>query len=367
MKIETKTGLLISTGRTIGRIGGIDAENVSIKKEYICGDNKKILVKVPYIPGSSLKGRMRSLLELSLNLPLYSTDKKIWAHTPSKDVYKTLVSDDKLGIEEFLKVIDQYKLNKLFGYSSFGINEIVELIEDQQQKMNNQNQGPSGTTQPSQDRPDPTQPKENPPSTAQQPPGKLSSTQQNKPDYVSILQRLTPTLLLVDDFFVETKYVCNIYQRNGTVSFDDFVEEKNENRIDRITAMADPRTILRVKPGVRFEGKISLLIFENMFKNENIKSKQDIKEELKKYLELILKGLSLVEATYIGASGSRGYGRVKFVDIQVSLTKILDSMVKEEEIDGGKEFKDLNELKNSLDEIMEKIIKDLNIQPNKGT
>jgi len=372
MKIETKTGLLISTGRTIGRIGGIDAENVSIKKEYICNDNKKVLVKVPYIPGSSLKGRMRSLLELSLNLPLYSTDKKIWAHTPSKDVYKTFVSDDKLGIEEFLKVIDQHKLNKLFGYSSFGINEIGELIKNEQQGTNNQNQGPPSTNQPNQNQPSPTQSKENQQSTAQPNPGQSSSAPppqnpQNKSDYISILQRLTPTLLLVDDFFVETKYVCNIYQRNGTVSFDDFVEEKNENRIDRITAMADPRTILRVKPDVRFEGKISLLIFENMFKNVNIKSKQDIKEELKKYLELILKGLSLVEATYIGASGSRGYGRVKFVDIQVSLTKILDGMVKEEEIDGGKEFKDLNGLKNSLDVIIEEIIKYLNIQPNKGT
>lgn len=293
MKIETKTGLLISAGRTIGRIGGVDVENMSIEREYIC-NNARVVARVPYIPGSSLKGRMRSLLELFLGLPLYSTDKKIWAHTPSVDAYKNL--SDKLSFEEFLKVISENQLDKLFGYSSFSIKELEDLIKKQQSKID-----------------------------------------------VSVIQKLTPTLLLVDDFFVETDYVCSIYQRNGIVSFDDFVEEKSENRIDRITSMADPRTILRVKPGIRFEGKVSLLIFENM------------KNELKEYLGLILNGLSLVEATYLGASGSRGYGRVKFVDIQLSSTKIEGGIVKEVKIPVKERFEDLIDLKNNLENVIKNI------------
>ena len=348
IKIETVTGLLISTGRTLGRIGGIDAEPMSVKKEYICGNNK-ILVKVPYIPGSSLKGRMRSLLELYLGLPLYSTDQKIWAHTPSKDAHKTL-GEDKLGIEEFLKDIGEHKLDRLFGYSSFSIKELEDIINAQQQKTN----------QPSQSQPTPNQP--NPPSTGQGNPSQQGGGP-NQPsiDVDKILKRLTPTLLLVDDFFVETNQVCDIHRRKGTVSFEDFVEEKNENRIDRITSMADPRTILRVKPGVRFEGKISLLIFENMFEQGTMK------EELREYLELLLNGLSLVETTYLGASGSRGYGRVKFVDILLSATKVEGGLIEEEKVEGG-EFKDLKELKDNLDKIIEKISKDLNVQKkNTGT
>jgi len=300
IKIETKTGLLISAGRTIGRIGGVDIENISIEKEYEC-NNTRVAVRVPYIPGSSLKGRMRSLIELSLGLPLYSTDKKIWAHTPSVGANKSLLDDAKLDLKEFLEVIDKYKVDKLFGYSSFNIKDLEEFTK------------------------------------------KLQS-QGKTDDYMNLVKRLTPTLLLVDDFFVESNYVCNIYQRSGIVSFDDFVEEKSENRIDRITSMADPRTILRVKPGVKFEGKISLLIFEN------------IKNELKEYLGLVLNGLRLIEATYLGASGSRGYGRVKFVDIQLNSTKIESGIVKEVKIGVKEKFEDLEDLKNSLEKVVEAIL-----------
>ena len=316
MKIETKTGLLISAGRAIGRIGGVDVESMSVEREYLCNDNTRITARVPYIPGSSLKGRMRSLLELSLGLPLYSTDKKIWAHTPSVGAHKTLPTSDesdkdKLNLEEFLQIIDKYKINKLFGYSSFRIEDLEDLIKKQE-------------------------------------PGRQNESQQSKID-ISIVKKLTPTLFLVDDFFVETEYVCNIYQRNGIVSFDDFVEEKSENRIDRITSMADPRAILRVKPGIKFEGKVSLLIFEN------------IRNELKEYLGLLLNGLYLVEATYLGASGSRGYGRVKFVDIQISSTKIVGNTVSETGVPVKQMFEDLDDLKNNLESVIGAI------QTSKGT
>lgn len=317
MKVETKTGLLISAGRTMGRIGGVDVESISMEREYVCKDTK-ITVRVPYIPGSSLKGRMRSLLELSGGLPLYSTDKKIWAHTPSVEVYD--INNTKLGLEKFLEVINKYKLDKLFGYSSFSIGDLIK--EQETAKRNETEQRPSPTT------------------TNQQ-------RQAESTDYMNIIKGLTPTLLLVDDFFVESSYVCNILLQNGIVSFNDFVEDKSENRIDRITSMADPRTILRVKPGVRFDGKISLLIYEN------------IKKDLKEYLELMLNGLSLVENTYLGASGSRGYGRVRFIDIQLSSTKIEQGVVKDKKIEIQQEgkkkdkFEDLNDLKNNLEKIVQ--------------
>jgi CRISPR-associated RAMP protein, Csm3 family len=251
IKLENITGLLISAGRSLGRIGGSDVEPVSIEREYKC-ENKQIPVRVPYIPGSSIKGRMRSLLEVALGLKLYSSDKKIWSHTLSMKVYKNF--NESISVDEFVKELISTDLDKVFGYGAFQLNEIInaQLLQ-------------------------------------------------------SLLTVLTPTSFLVEDFFPEENVVCSIYKENGIVTFDDFLEDKNENRIDRITSTADPRTISRVKPGVAFTGKFSILIYD--------KSMNKIVD----YVELIKKGMGLLENTYLGAAGSRGYGRVKFKEVIVGV------------------------------------------------
>jgi CRISPR-associated RAMP protein, Csm3 family len=251
IKLENTTGLLISAGRSLGRIGGSDVEPVSIEREYKC-ENKQITVRVPYIPGSSIKGRMRSLLEVALGLKLYSSDKKIWSHTLSMKVYKNF--NESISVDEFVKELISTDLDKVFGYGAFQLNEIInaQLLQ-------------------------------------------------------SLLTVLTPTSFLVEDFFPEENVVCSIYKENGIVTFDDFLEDKNENRIDRITSTADPRTISRVKPGVAFTGKFSILIYD--------KSMNKIVD----YVELIKKGMGLLENTYLGAAGSRGYGRVKFKEVIVGV------------------------------------------------
>jgi CRISPR-associated protein Csm3 len=57
-KIELLTGLRIGSGNTEMHIGGVD--NLVIKHPY---------TNEPYIPGSSLKGKIRSLLEYYFGLP----------------------------------------------------------------------------------------------------------------------------------------------------------------------------------------------------------------------------------------------------------------------------------------------------------
>ena len=59
--IELLTGLHIGGGDDTMKIGGIDKEVVKIY-------DKELKREVPYIPGSSLKGKMRSLLEISNRL-----------------------------------------------------------------------------------------------------------------------------------------------------------------------------------------------------------------------------------------------------------------------------------------------------------
>jgi len=48
------------------------------------------------------------------------------------------------------------------------------------------------------------------------------------------------------------------------------------------------------------------------------------------YVELTKKGMGLLENTYLGASGSRGYGRVKFKEIIVKVYNL--KTMKEEEV-----------------------------------
>lgn len=79
-----------------------------------------------------------------------------------------------------------------------------------------------------------------------------------------------------------------------------FTESKTEVVIDRITSAAMPRTFERVPAGAKFELDIVLNIFEGDNKTEN------------ELLVLTLRGLQMLQDDYIGGSGSRGSGRVKF-------------------------------------------------------
>lgn len=77
-------------------------------------------------------------------------------------------------------------------------------------------------------------------------------------------------------------------------------EIKSENTINRISAVANPRQIERVPTGAEFEFK---LVY-------NLENSDELEEDMK-YTGY---GLSLIEDDYIGGSGSRGYGRIKFID-----------------------------------------------------
>lgn len=79
-----------------------------------------------------------------------------------------------------------------------------------------------------------------------------------------------------------------------------YTEIKAENSIDLLSSKAaNPRLIERVPAGAKFNGQIVLQIFDG-----------DNAEALQGYIR---KALTLLEENnYLGASGTRGYGRVKF-------------------------------------------------------
>lgn len=79
-----------------------------------------------------------------------------------------------------------------------------------------------------------------------------------------------------------------------------FTEVKTEVAIDRITSKAVPRKLERVPAGVEF----SLELVLNIFREDENREEQ--------FIEQTLRALELVEDDYLGGSGTRGSGKVKF-------------------------------------------------------
>ncbi|MDO4666316.1 MAG: type III-A CRISPR-associated RAMP protein Csm3 [Streptococcus sp.] len=82
-----------------------------------------------------------------------------------------------------------------------------------------------------------------------------------------------------------------------------YTEIKFENTIDRITAKATPRQIER-------------MIRDSQFSFEMIYEIADIpEEEITEDIKVINEGLKLLELDYLGGSGSRGYGKIVFENL----------------------------------------------------
>lgn len=79
-------------------------------------------------------------------------------------------------------------------------------------------------------------------------------------------------------------------------------EIKFENTINRATAVANPRQIERVIRGSLFDLDIMYEVNDP--------------EELLEDMEVIGEGMKLLQYDYLGGNGSRGYGKVKFHDIE---------------------------------------------------
>jgi CRISPR-associated protein Csm3 len=180
--IELLSGLHIGASTENAQIGGVDKPVIRRKKD-----------DQPYIPGSSLKGKMRCLLE------------------------------QRRGATEVGKAD---KVNELFGFSA----------KEMQSKI------------------------------------------------------LFRDADLTEDSAKELK---NSYNTDLPYS-----EVKFENSISRTTGTANnPRQIERVPSGAKFLAKFVLNIWDNDNEAE--------------FIALFKEGIQLLEADYIGGSGTRGYGHIK--------------------------------------------------------
>ena len=204
-QIELLTGLHIGGSSSALDIGGIDTNVIKNAKG------------VPYIPGSSLKGKMRSLMELK--------DSKYTQRTGKVDSGMEKSDDSNPDIQ------------KIFG-------SVAKETEFR-------------------------------------------------------------TRLIVRDAYMDEQTVKEM--KNKTGIFEklelDYTEGKWENTVDRLTSAATPRQIERIPAGAIFDFKLVYNIFD---------------EADKELFKKVISALQLVEEDYIGGSGSRGYGQVKFKNISIS-------------------------------------------------
>ena len=199
-KIKINTSITLITGLHIGgnsenvEIGGIDNSVIKLASK---GD-------VPYIPGSSLKGKMRCLLEQAAGAP-------------------------KVGLDE--------KVNNLFGIT--------------ESKANN------------------------------------TSNQPSKIIVRDAMLSEDSKKMLLDCDNLDMPYT----------------ENKFENVIDRVKGIAQhPRQTERVPAGAEFNTEFIINVWDD-----------DDEQEL---LALFEKGIRLLENDYLGGSGSRGYGQIKFGEMK---------------------------------------------------
>ncbi len=220
-KLEAVTGLRVGGSATGITIGGLD--NPVIRDPI---SNR------PYIPGASLKGKMRSLLEKHYGKEPTWQIHHTWIHVcESKESYK------------------ECRVCQVFGV-------------------------PAG----------------------------------EQLDYKNL-----PTRLLVRDLHLSDDSANVLY---GLPLDRPYTEIKTEVSIDRITSQANPRSVERVPAGAVFgPGEFVYTVHEaSAFDGVGTDPRQDVER-----LEVVFEGMNLVEHDYLGGMGSRGYGKVKFKDIKITL------------------------------------------------
>lgn len=203
-KLELITGLHIGAGDGMMQIGGVDNQII-----------RHPVTNEPYIPGSSLKGKVRSLLE--------------WRSGAVREEPLGWKQRDESGVLPVLQ---------LFGLSG---NENLSAEE---------------------------------------------------------AAEVGPTRLSFWD--------CSLSEESRKRMLQDNVpwtEVKSENSINRISGTAkNPRQTERVPAGVAFDFRLS-------FKR--------LDTDPSSLLDTALAGLKLLELDSLGGSGSRGYGKVKFADLNI--------------------------------------------------
>ena len=114
----------------------------------------------------------------------------------------------------------------------------------------------------------------------------------------ALVKEIGPTRLAFWDCPLAPRWVSRVRERNLLPT-----EAKSENSINRIAGVAEnPRFTERVPAGAQFDFRLSI---------------KKLAGDGPELIETVLQGLKLLELDSVGGSGSRGYGKVKFVNLKI--------------------------------------------------
>lgn len=249
--LRVETGLHIGGGGENLDIGGLDKPVI-----------RDPLTRNPYLPGSSIKGKLRSILERLLNKPLNRPG--------GSDTYR-YESDD---LEDGFSEVD----GRLIPYEGAKNCQISRVFGS--------TAGPTG-------RGNKTWVKT---SIVQTQGLEEKETRMiNGESYTSTNGRNSPARLIVRDSHLLPDSVQKLKEIDTGLYM---TEWKFENGLDRVTAAANPRQLERVPAGSEFA-------FELVYTVEN--AEQAIED-----LRNLSIALAILEDDALGGHGSRGYGKVSF-------------------------------------------------------
>jgi CRISPR-associated protein Csm3 len=179
-----------------------------------------------------------------------------------------------------------------------------------------------------------------------------------------------PARLTVWDAFLNDWSVNN-YKNMSDLPY---AEWKSENTVDRITAAANPRQVERAAKGLKFEFRLSYAI----------KPDGHVLADLQNLLFV----LWLVENNGLGGQTSRGYGRIKFWDLNLRFSqysldasgpvakfqhKVVDKLTlstqpeeTEEEAEEAETMSHLDIVKSELDKLQSKLLEVYPVQDTEG-
>lgn len=282
-KIRITSTLIAETGLHIGG-GGENLDIGGLDKPVI----RDPLTQFPYLPGSSTKGKLRSILERLLNKPLNRTGGSGTYRYESDDLEDGFTQIDGLLIRyEGAKTC---QISRLFG--STGSDCWIETDSPQAQALERvQNESSRYIAW-----------------VDKAKTGRFVENNQAQLNQGEIVKQFTKfkgrncaaRLIIRDSHLLPES--AELLKKVDTGLF--MTEWKFENGIDRVTAAANPRQVERVPAGAKFN-------FELVYTVED--AEQAIQD-----LQNIAIALAILEDDALGGNGSRGYGKVKFQNFNFS-------------------------------------------------
>ena len=101
---------------------------------------------------------------------------------------------------------------------------------------------------------------------------------------------------------------------------DKLFEIKTEVSIDRVKGTASgagPRRMERIVGGALFDFSLSYKIFDMENNDDNGRMDEE-------NFKTLLKGMRMLELDSLGGSGSRGYGKIEFINLKKDNTEEID-------------------------------------------